>query len=282
MNEKLPRILSKNELLYLEELELFKKVLEFTTLISINQGGIETTPRGVRSIKIFTRQTITALSLNNILPNPKVTTSSEIELWDVSSIASLARNIMEGYLSLQYFGIEKISESEEDLRFLILQLHRNIEWFNIRGIDEHHPEYTEFKIGIEQQKRKIKNHPYLNKLATHNKNKALQFVEMYKTKPDFEIEFIVCKNLRNMYRLLSNFVHPLPLSIERTDNIKGRGIGNEADISYCIHSLMVSRRFLAASVVGVVDYFPNSLGLKFSKELETIRPLQFVGFENNE
>lgn len=174
--------------------------------------------------------------------------------------------------------MRKIPESEAELRFFILQLHRNIEWFNIRTIEER-KEYSEFNNGIEDQKKQIKNHPYLKELSITNRNKALQFTEMYKTKFDFEQELPLCKDLRKIYRLLSNLVHPLPLSIERTDDKHGRGIGSEIDIIYCLQCLMLSRRFLAASVVEIVDFFPNDLAKIFSKKLEIIRPLQFLGFE---
>ena len=276
----LPRPLSQCELSFLEEVKIYNQVLEFTMIISQNQGGIETNARGERGVKIFTRQTITALSLSRILPNPNPLITSDSDLWDINSIASLTRNLIEGYLSQYYFGLEKISELEAELRFFILQLHRNIEWFNIRDIED--PiEYKEFKEGIDQQKQRIKNHPYLKELSITNKNRALKFNEIYKTKSDFENELPVCKDLIKNYRLLSNLVHPLPLSIERVDNAYGRGNGIDRDIIYCLHCLMLSRRFLAASVVGIVDYFPNELAKKFFEKLEIIRQLQFEGFENN-
>lgn len=246
--EVLPRKLSEHEISFLKEVDVFNQVLEFTALISLNQGGIDADGRGVRGVKIFTRQTVIAFSLSRILPKPKVSTASDTELWDISSIASLTRNIVEGYLSLYYFGTEKISESEAELRYFILQLHRNIEWFNIQDI-ENQTEYKEFIDGIAEQKERIKNHIYLKELSPANRNKALQFTEMYKTKNDFEKELSICKDLRKIYRFLSNLVHPLPLSIERTDNLHGRGIGSEIDIIYCLQCLKFGRRFLAASVV---------------------------------
>ena len=86
-------------------------------------------------------------------------------------------------------------------------------------------------------------------------------------------------HLRKTYRLLSNLVHPLPLSIERNDNQKGRGIRNENDIWYSIISLMLARRFITASTVGIVDYFHTSLGKRFKNEIDSIRPLINIGFE---
>lgn len=101
---------------------------------------------------------------------------------------------------------------------------------------------------------------------------------MYRTKSDFENSLPICNDLIKIYRLLSNLVHPLPMSIERIDDENGRGIGSEMDIQYCIQCILLGRRFLAATVVDIVDFFSDSF-VEFSERLEEIRYLQFKGFE---
>ena len=274
------RKLSELELSFLEELNLYDKVIETTKLISWNQHGIKTDGRGLRGTRIFTRQTVVGLSLQRILLRPSNVAHREAEFWDVCSIASLSRNLIEGYLSLSYFGIEKISDEEAELRFFIAQLHRNVEWYEIKRLaDPNDPELKEFEEGIATQKERIRSHAYLSSLTKAQRNKALRGVEMYKTKADFENEQEVCKDLRRNYRHLSNLVHPLPISIERIDDERGRGIGNDPDVNYCIICLMLARRFLAASTIGIADHFPGALASKFEKSLSSIRPLIMVGFE---
>lgn len=210
------RKLSEFELSFLEEVDLYDKVIETTKLISLNQHGIMTDGRGLRGMRIFTRQTLTGLSLQRILPRPSVFTELEYEIWDICSIASLSRNLMEGYLSLSYFGLEKVSDEEAELRFVIAQHHRNVEWYEIRRLsDPNDPGLKEFEDGIATEKERIKNHQYLPFLTATQKNRALRGAEMYRTKTEFEIEQEVCKDLRRNYRHLSNLVHPLPMSIER-------------------------------------------------------------------
>jgi hypothetical protein len=265
------RKLSDLELSYLDELKLYDKVLETTALVSANQHNIQTDGRGVRAVKIFTRQTLTGLSLSRLLPRPRSSKSKEEDFWDICSIASLTRNIVEGYLSLHYFGIEKISDSEAELRFFILQLHRNVEWYNIRKAEMDEVELRQFEEGIAKQKLQIKNHINLPNLSEAQRKRAIQGAEIYKTKSDFEGELSVCTNLRKYYRILSNLVHPLPLSIERTDNNNGRGLGSEADISYCLMCVALARSYLTATTIGVIDHFPNELGVRFKKEKESIQ-----------
>lgn len=272
--------LKKLETDYIEERTFFDKTLKVTGLISLNQHGIKTDGRGIRAMKIFTRQTLTGISLDKLLPRQDFINPNIIDFWDISSIASLARNLVEGFLSLHFFGLEKITEEEAELRFFILQLHRNTEWYSIRRKDNpKDKELVEFENGISKEKQRIKNHIYLKELTDIQRNRALRGIEIYKTKADFEQSLIICENLRGHYQLLSNLIHPLPLSTERIDNEKGRGERNELDMLYSLNSMRLARRFLAASTVGIVDHFPSSLYLKFKEEIESIRPLINKGFE---
>ncbi len=265
---------------YLEELALYDQVLHVTGLLSLNQHDIKTDGRGVRAVKIFTRQTLTGLSLQRILPRPTVSGPVDEALWDLCSVASLARNILEGYLGLHYFGLEKITGSEAELRFFILQLHRNIEWYNIKKLtDPQDPELKQFEEGIPEQKLRIREHRFLPNLLPHQRKLALETKEMYKTKGDFEKELPVCSDLKRNYRQLSNLVHPVPMSVERTDNLNGRGLGSDADMTYSLLCVMIARRYLAASTVGIADHFPKKLAKRFSGELAPIRPLVKAGFK---
>lgn len=137
------RELSEFEKSYLEELKKYGKVLSVAMLVSKNQHGINTTGRGIRATNIFTRQTLAGMSLRSILPFP--TNDIEKALWDIASISSLARNILEGFMSIFYFGTESISDEEAELRFFILQQHRNREWYSIRKqFNPNDPKLKEF------------------------------------------------------------------------------------------------------------------------------------------
>ncbi len=278
-NIRAPRSLSEPERSFLDELELYDRVIETTKLISVNQHGIQTDGRGLRAVRIFTRQTVVGLSLQQILPRPSSLTHRQQELWDVCSVASLSRTLIEGYLALYYFGLEKVSDEESELRFFIAQLHRNVEWYEIRKLtNPDDPGLKEFEEGIASQKARIRNHPYLPFLTDVHRKRALRGLEMYTTKAEFENTLGVCKDLRRNYRHLSNLAHPQPIAFERIDNERGRGIGSEADVLSCTVSLMLARRFLAASTVDIADHFPDALAARFEASLSSIRPLINAGY----
>jgi len=268
------RELSEYEINYLEELKKYDKVLNTAMLISKNQHGIKTTGRGIRATNIFTRQTLSGMSLRSILPFPTNKTDKEEVLWDIASIASLSRNILEGFLSIHYFGTEIISDEEAELRFFILQQHRNNEWYSIRKqFNSKDPGLKEFEDGREEQKNRIINHKFIEKLTPSQRNKAFQGHEIYKTKADFEASHKACEGLRFEYQLLSNFVHPLPLSIERINNVNGRGIGSDADVTYCLMSLIIARKYLAASTIEIADFFHKEIYEQFKIHIDSIRHL---------
>jgi hypothetical protein len=269
---KLYNQLTEYEVKLIKEVEDYKKILAVTSLISLNQHGIDTDGRGIRAAKIFTRQTVSATSFLKLLPKISKHKSNDTEIWDVCSIASLSRNLIEGYLAQYYSGTEKITSEEAELRFFLGQLHRNREWYSLRKMsDANDPELKKFEEGFVEQKARIKNHAYLNKLSAPQKNKALQGHEMYMTKADFENKNKVCVALKSDYQLLSNLVHPLPLSIERIDNVRGRGVRNEADSGYCILCILIAKKYLAASTIEIAEHFPGKLGHKFKAEIDSIR-----------
>jgi hypothetical protein len=270
------RRLTDLEMSFRDEYKKYSKVLSATTNISLNQHGIDTDGRGVRAVKIFTRQTLSGMSLNSLLPKLSTERDPDSELWDLCSIASLSRNILEAYLVVYYSGTESISDEEAELRFFIGQLHRNREWYRIHKKQNSDVKLLkEFEDGMKEQKLRIKEHPYLNSLTVPQKNKALKGDEMYYTKADFESKNEICNGLSLDFQLLSNFVHPLPLSIERIDNDRGRGESNIYDLTYSLACLKIATKYLAASTVSVVDNFPEELGKRFKLLIDPIREFQF-------
>ncbi|MFD1000183.1 hypothetical protein ACFQ21_12750 [Ohtaekwangia kribbensis] len=257
------------------ELNKYINVVETATLVSQNQGGVSTDGRGIRSSRIFTRQVLSGLSLLKLLSH----SSPHDLLWDVGSVASLSRNLIEGFLSLYYFGLEKISDEEAELRFFIAQRHRNIELYNIRkAYNIPSSELEDFKNGIPIETDRIKNHLFFKTLTEAQKKRILNGAEMYKTRQEFEAEIPFCKGLIANYRQLSNLVHPLPLYIEQISNDHGRGLGSVGEIGYCLLCTMFGRKYLAASTVGIVDHFPNHFSSQIKKEIDNLRNLIHEGF----
>lgn len=258
--------------LYEEGFAKYKSVVDAVLAVSVNQHGFETDGRGVRAVKIFTRQTLTSLSLANILPKSRSMLSAAPELLDIGSIASLARNILESHLALSYFGTEQVSKSEAEFRFLLGQYHRNREWYGIRKLrSSTDSTLLEFEQGLVKQMGRIKAHPFFNRLTQQQKNRAKKGDELYLTKADFENRNPVCSCLRLEYRMLSNLLHPLPLSTERIDDFKGRGEPDPIDLSYLNLCLDVAIKYLLATTLETFDLLKGHLPKSVDVLVERIR-----------
>ena len=209
-------------------------------------------------MKLFTRQTLSAVSLSRLLPYYRDTTNSDNEFWDVCSVASLTRNLMEGCVALFYSGTEVISAEEAELRFFLSQYHRNREWQLVRKRQTpENPEIAKVENSLRSEMKRLKEHPFLPHLSLAQRNKVLKGDDMYLTKADLEERFSVVGKYRLHYQLISNLVHPLPLSIERIDNNQGRGNRVANDVLYMTLCLSLAAKFLAASVSSVCDRFPD-------------------------
>lgn len=261
---------------FMEEVGKFNQVVKSTNLISKNQQGIATSGRGVRAVQIFTKQTLTANSLMSLFPGRSTFTY----LWDPGSISALARNIIECFMAIYFFGTEKISKEEEELRFFIFQYHRNSELYKINKVyTPDDPELSVFKNGNKEQLNRIKEHIFFKGLNRGQQKRIVNGAEMYKTKADFEQELPICQNLSAHFRYLSNLVHPVGISIYRIDNMSGRGLGSSTDISHCLRAVMLARRFQAASTVAIAEFFPDRFEKRLKPMINRLKELINEGFK---
>lgn len=250
---------------YIYLFDKFSKACEVAYYISLNQAGIDTDGRGIRGADIFTRQVLTAHSLKKLLPVLKNGVDPDKTVWDMTTIALVSRSIMENFQSLYYFGTEEISEHEADLRFQIFQKDRNFKWKEIRKkMGQTEDELSEFIHGIPEQRKIICNHVFFVKLSERQQEKILKRnAEIYYSHADFETRCPRLKNLSLHYQLLSNLAHPLPLAIDRIDEIKGHGSANDIDISYVNISLDIASECLIASIEEMAIKFPEHIGSRF-------------------
>lgn len=245
----------------------FESACEAATIISLNQSGIDTDGRGIRAANIFTRQLLTSYSLKKLLPELQTGSDPDKGLWDVTTIALVSRSIMENFQALYYYGTEAISEVEADFRFHIFQKDRNAKWRDIR-VKAGAPatELTDFISGVPEQRDRILHHEFYKTLSKDKQNSLKNRAEMYYTKADFETRCPRLANIELHYQLLSNLAHPLPLAIDRIDELRGHGESSDADIALVNVSLGVATDCLIGSI--------EEMGVKFSDSLgATFRPL---------
>lgn len=244
---------------YRAALDKYRILLNIIQKMSRNQGGITTDGRGVRSMKIFTRETCLAISLFQLLPYSMERRLDYNDFCDLVAISSITRGILECYHCMVYFGTEKISENEAHLRFKLSQHHRNIEWLDsFKNVDIPNNDWKkEFIEGIPQTKEEILSLPFINELTKPQKDKVKKFNAIYKTKAEYAQENIRFSTIGSDYKILSNFSHPVFISLERIDNINGKGDPTPADANWATMFIGLAIKYLSFSVMEIIGYFPD-------------------------
>ena len=98
--------------------EQFELLTEIATDLSLQFDGVETESRKAKTSTYYLAKMVhSCWSLNTLLP------SSEEEYFDYPSIAAICRNIIELTNLCWYYCIEETSESEEEFRFLLYEMH---------------------------------------------------------------------------------------------------------------------------------------------------------------
>lgn len=244
---------------YQDTLSDYMILLNIFQKMSTNQGGITTDPRGVRGMKVFTRETCLALSLFHLLPYSMERNFNSDNFCDLVAISSIARGILECYHCLVYFGTERISEEEAHLRFMLNQCHRNIEWFNSFSHVKMNNNCweKEFIEGIPRAKEAIRSLPILNTLTKEQQSRVRKFNAIYKTKSDYARENVKFAKIDVDYKILSNFSHPVFISLERIDDINGKGNLTPYDTDWLILFINLAMRYLSFSAMEILGYFPE-------------------------
>lgn len=256
---------------YISLYEQFYRACEISTVISLNQGGIKTDGRGRRAADIFTRQVLTAHSLKKLLPVLRNGDDPNMTVWDLTTIALVSRSVLENFQALYFYGTENISEVEADLRFHIFQKDRNSKWRNIRVKAGQPVEALEELItGLPEQQARIVNHEFYSSLSKEQKNSLKNRAEMYYSKAEFEARCPRLANIGLHHQLLSNLAHPLPLAIERIDELKGHGSPNDADINLIIVSLNVATDCLIGSIEEMGIKFADNIGAPYRSLIQEL------------
>lgn len=213
---------------YLQALNKLTACLEFAVpLASVKITGIAD-ERRFWAATLVTRLVMMSLSLVTICPRSKLN-PYPIQ-WDLNTIASIARNIYETYIVLQYLCLEELSEDERTTRRLLMYLHQAKQLKKI-GLLEGRPEQSLVKLDsdAEEIRTLLASNAFFESFTQGQKKKYLEGNDFMYLSHD-EILSRTNSNsrsaIRSTYMRLSSFVHSLP-SVFVTNAFKGIGNGSE-------------------------------------------------------
>lgn len=258
--------------IYIERLRAFENFIDFSIEISDKVANVHVPWHIVRATQLYTRLTITSLSIVHLLPKNNIF-PFEWEFWDFFSVASLTRNFVENYHMFFYIGVDNVSEEERDFRLKLLNYHWNNEKYKLysdfRGDNTL---LSEFEDNLPIAKESLKNHVFFQSLDRRKKDKILSGNSaMYLTNKEISerISFNT-EEFSLFYRLFSNHTHSSPLAYFTMSNERGRGEENEAELTYISMALDLCIKYLSAAMIDMINLFPEQLKDLDNKKLSLI------------
>lgn len=246
---------------YIERLKLFEDFIDFAIEISNKVANIHVPWHIVRASQLYTRLTMTSLSIVHLLPENNIF-PFKWEYWDFFSVASLTRNLVENYHMFFYIGIDHVTEEERDFRLKLLYYHWNNEKYKLYSdLRANIILLREFENNLPITKESLKNHAFFQSLDRRKKDKILSGNSaMYLTNKEISerISFNT-EEFSSLYRLFSNHTHSSPFAFFTMSNERGRGEENEAELAYISIALDVCIKYLSAAIIDMINLFPEAL-----------------------
>ncbi len=241
---------------YRESYSAFDKSSKNARKLSQECAGIPS-PHGKHfyASVLFTRLCVGAVSLQSLCPDPGLL--GRDAHWDYVSTCSLARNIIECYLTFYYLCIQKVPEPEWEARWRLLNLHdctQRAKMFECVNIA---PEEEAAKV-IKLTAQELRENTYFKSLPEKQQQHYLKGnTALFMSQDDIVRAYGGdVSDFRFMYRFLSNQVHSFPMSFYRVgEQERGRGVESELEVGYTSLCLDTARQYLDRACKEYDDLF---------------------------
>jgi hypothetical protein len=258
---------------YLENLETFEDFFDFSVDVSDSTGRIHVPTHLVRANQLFTRLTVTSMSIIHLCPDNRIWGSSS-QFWDFISVATLARNLIENYHAFFYIGVEKVTTDERSFRLDLFNYHLINEKYRLYkegGSSEEILKDFEEKLPI--AKEGLKTHPFFihlsrekaKKILTGGESMILSQKEISARVPFNTYEFF------SLYRLFSDQTHSTSYAFFSKNNERGRGAENDEEVHYLAMTLDFCTKYLSAAILDMTKLFPSCVEKVNKTKLQVIR-----------
>ena len=194
---------------------------------------------------IFIRLIATCRSLLRLCPKD---TADIFGNWDFGSVASLSRNLFEGYLLFSYFS-EPSQDDEWRTRLNVMQLcdcTSRIKLFKQMG---RHEQAAAFQPQADDLRARLQSNIYFQSLELQRQQQLLQGIRpsLYSMR-ELSLRASVDDRVWGYFELLSSHTHTLPVSFYRLGEQGRTGVANEADQSYIASAIEFSIDMLQRAI----------------------------------
>ena len=177
----------------------------------------------------------------------------DVPSWiDLTAVASLARNLLEGYEALEYFYFDQVSEAEADFRLELFVLHRYSEQrkvYDALDVDESSNPFGSWDFIRQHAAIELRRNPFFKSLPPKTQSSLLSGRRAFYRRPTSHLDPASGVDSRDgIYKLLSNFVHSHPFAVHMHASHRLWPELNQSDVLSL--SLFVATRYLAIATVG--------------------------------
>jgi len=233
-------------------------------------GGVHTSNLGIESTKIYTRITLSAITINALLPGNK---DNRTDLWDFPSIAILTRAFIETCHRYFYLSEPGLSDSESAFRLKLFYFHMNSEKYRLyKEFGASQDAIKDFEENLPHAKSDLISSPIYCGLPKYKAEKIKSGnAGMHLTDDEVAAHFsLVGGHFKPIYRLLSNLSHGSPFATYSQSNERGRGMENEAEKNYLVLMLKLLNQYLSRVILSQVALLSiervNPDGYRYAQE----------------
>lgn len=224
---------------------------------------------------LFARLCNFSISLSKLLPGSAYSSGKADEIWDNSSVSSLARDIFECSLLFQYLCIDPGPPEEAAARETLMHLHDCTMRLRVFYVEDRTAERTFYEGEQARLRTLLEANAYFATLSEKRRRRFLLGRDLMFLSQDEILDLLGEDRVlfRRQYEMLSAHTHSLPMAFYKAlEDGRGRGVENTAEKLYIAQSLATLARFFARACEDYREMFAEALEESGPEALDPIKP----------
>lgn len=249
---------------YLRKLNDLESLCEAAINLSNSTQGREVdTWREEYASYIFSKVCLTTISILKLLPKSSYTKINNFDVWDISSVCTLVRSLIETFFIFYYVAIDEADKDELDFRFIIWHYHEKcerikmLEWIG----SNNHQQIEELKSRKNKLREDLSKNTFFQRLKSENhkdlKNISEGKIGIFLSNSTISKRAGISLNYyKAVYKYLSNYTHTHPLSVSVLFKFNA-----EEDESKMLFKVAIDycTGFLSLAIRNFVRIFPDQI-----------------------
>ena len=238
--------------------------------VSMNTQGRPTDWRGAKASVLFAKLCITCISFLRFIPNSSFyVPAKSLPLLDLSSAASLCRNLIEAYYVLLYVSSNPEDEEDREFRQALWDYHAEFERHEMLRVALPSSKTLPKAVALLAQCRtRLEKSPRFQRLSKGHQTKLLEG-DNFKLSSSIELSRaagISEKYYRAQYKYCSTFAHSSPYSISQMESL-----ADAPDTEHVWGMLVnIATGYTALAIRDFIRLFPDQQGKLPEKAIESI------------